>query len=1335
MRSLRITCLKKRADFSAGLYSAAFLALCFLSPISNADIYSASAALSDGDYETAAKEFTRLAEAGNDKAQAHLGYLYYAGEGVEQSYEKAVEWYRKAATQGNRDAQYNLAVSYAFGEGNRQDLTEAAVWYRRAAEQGHTVSQYSLAISYAYGEGVPQDLEEAARWFEMAAEQGYTRAQVHLGSIYHTGEGVEQDYKEAARWYRMAADRGGDATAQYNLGKMYRSGRGVEQDYAQAKRWFRLSANQGYAAARDELSSLERSAAATITTRTIQTKPSLSDNNDNQSIQQLIAQPATKQPTPEKTANISETTIDKTDTLASEEAAPKQEGFFSRIGRLFSSEDSATSVTDSNPGLTAETDEPETVSELSTSDVESVAMLDEEDKSDAEASTVDNVNESIDAAGKTIANKTAAVGNTEDIPVKEEVMPPGGRSSAAIQESLSPVIDVDTIETEENVAADESVTLPVVESDVAATSAIYDSEEVRLEAAETESSATKDGRQSGVFTQLDSLSGGADERQTGSDDKGLALAETSKKDAEVSHDEPAAVGDSVETLADKTAKTDDSKPETTVNQSKDRISVIETNIEESSNTITAPSSDTVEPVIQVTEEAPATKTNIDRETINDAEFETQEEEKEEEKKGFFSSIGEFFSDDMNVNVVGEEPIVTTKVDKSPAVENELARYSIAKGQQAILNEDYSEAAKQFIPLAEAGNSEAQSYLGSLYYVGNGVEQDLSKSYEWYRKAAEQGNRDAQYSIGNMYLLGQGVEQNNAEAAKWYSMASEQGHIAASYNLENLQKLEALNQKNAMRQAEIEAAQQAQTLTESNPEEIEISEESTAAIENNNDEDNIEAILTDEDNDVGTDGEIETEDDDEIVVEAEAGNDPETIVAESSTDSEISTPTSDETESVELAAADVEAQRQGNSEAISSGFFDSLSGNNESEPAALKTTDQLPEPRDELPQADDLAEQTGDVLDIQLVEKDSSVDNVANTEPAENNSLNEGPEEKTGIAGFLGRLFSGDEETPEPEDTPIINENEQLAMMETSRLESDESNVVDDEIITSDLSNIDAVNTAEADLKAQAIQGDAEAQYQVGAQYYAGDNSKQDFAQAALWYRRAAQQGNADAQYSLGNMFLLGEGVDDDSSQAAYWYALAAEQGHVSASANLENLNKTIPPVAVSTDTNTDRLMLIDNQENMVDMAASATGQSEYETGLAYAFGDGVPQNNRMAFNYFLKAAEKGYALAQYKAGVAYAYGEGVRQDYKSAADWYRKAAEQGHTIAQRNLATMYLNGNGIQKDKVQALAWYQVVAANGNAMDVHRRDMLQNKLSELELSQSETLAGEITSRLNNAPSL
>lgn len=212
-------------------------------------------ALAEGDLTRAAQIFTRLAEAGDAEAQAHIGYMYYVGEGVEADLARAVDWYRLAAVQGNRDAQYNLAVAYAFGEGVPQDDGEAAIWYRRAAEQGSAIAQYSLGMSYALGEGVPRDDAEAIKWYRAAAAQDYAAAQYNLGYSYRTGHGVAADEAEAIRWFEAAAQNG-HASAQYSLGYMYRSGRGVRRDVDEAIKWYRLAAAQGHPDARADLASL-----------------------------------------------------------------------------------------------------------------------------------------------------------------------------------------------------------------------------------------------------------------------------------------------------------------------------------------------------------------------------------------------------------------------------------------------------------------------------------------------------------------------------------------------------------------------------------------------------------------------------------------------------------------------------------------------------------------------------------------------------------------------------------------------------------------------------------------------------------------------------------------------------------------------------------------------------------------------------------------------------------------------------------------------------------------------------------------------------------------------
>ena len=69
----------------------------------------------------------------------------------------------------------------------------------------------------------------------------------------------------------------------------------------------------------------------------------------------------------------------------------------------------------------------------------------------------------------------------------------------------------------------------------------------------------------------------------------------------------------------------------------------------------------------------------------------------------------------------------------------------------------------------------------------------------------------------------------------------------------------------------------------------------------------------------------------------------------------------------------------------------------------------------------------------------------------------------------------------------------------------------------------------------------------------GRGVPQDYTQAALWYRKAAEQGNAEAQYDLGALYVKGQGVPQDYAQAALWYRKAAEQGDAEAQWRLGGL--------------------------------------------------------------------------------------------------------------------------------------------------------------------------------------
>jgi TPR repeat protein len=61
------------------------------------------------------------------------------------------------------------------------------------------------------------------------------------------------------------------------------------------------------------------------------------------------------------------------------------------------------------------------------------------------------------------------------------------------------------------------------------------------------------------------------------------------------------------------------------------------------------------------------------------------------------------------------------------------------------------------------------------------------------------------------------------------------------------------------------------------------------------------------------------------------------------------------------------------------------------------------------------------------------------------------------------------------------------------------------------------------------------------------------AQAAHWYRLAAEQGYARAQFNLGLMHEDGRGGPKNEQQAYFWWLLAAAQGKAEAARNRDRI--------------------------------------------------------------------------------------------------------------------------------------------------------------------------------------
>ncbi|MGH9549163.1 MAG: hypothetical protein ACRD3W_07310, partial [Terriglobales bacterium] len=99
-------------------------------------------------------------------------------------------------------------------------------------------------------------------------------------------------------------------------------------------------------------------------------------------------------------------------------------------------------------------------------------------------------------------------------------------------------------------------------------------------------------------------------------------------------------------------------------------------------------------------------------------------------------------------------------------------------------------------------------------------------------------------------------------------------------------------------------------------------------------------------------------------------------------------------------------------------------------------------------------------------------------------------------------------------------------------------------------------------------------------------------------------------------------------------------------------------------------------------ATGAAADSFEEAFSAYSRGDYA-----QAIKLFRLAAAQGNALAQYNLGVIYDKGEGMPQDYQEAMKWYRLAAAQGDGRAQSILANMYFTGKGVRQDLVRTHMW------------------------------------------------
>lgn len=233
-------------------------------------------------------------------------------------------------------------------------------------------------------------------------------------------------------------------------------------------------------------------------------------------------------------------------------------------------------------------------------------------------------------------------------------------------------------------------------------------------------------------------------------------------------------------------------------------------------------------------------------------------------------------------------------------------------------------------------------------------------------------------------------------------------------------------------------------------------------------------------------------------------------------------------------------------------------------------------------------------------------------------------------------------------------------------------------------------------------GDAGAQYQLGLDYQLGLSGPRDLGAARNWFSRSALQNNPKAMGASGFMMLMGQGGPVDPAGAEAMLERAGQLGEPSALANLAEarllrlgasalpeavrlLEQAVAAGAVNARYRLGRLLYegdgiprdLARGIAMLEEAAARDNPSALVY-LGYQIatgGEGLPHDDRRAFDYTLRAAEMGLDFAENELGRYFENGVGVAKDIGKAAFWYRRAFEQGEPNAAYNLAMLARDGH------------------------------------------------------------
>jgi hypothetical protein len=97
-------------------------------------------------------------------------------------------------------------------------------------------------------------------------------------------------------------------------------------------------------------------------------------------------------------------------------------------------------------------------------------------------------------------------------------------------------------------------------------------------------------------------------------------------------------------------------------------------------------------------------------------------------------------------------------------------------------------------------------------------------------------------------------------------------------------------------------------------------------------------------------------------------------------------------------------------------------------------------------------------------------------------------------------------------------------------------------------------------------------------------------------------------------------------------------------------------------------------------------------------------------------ADHGDADAQWQMAVRYHNGEGVPQDDAQAMQWFQLAADQGNVASQAALGAYYWAGRGVPEDLVKAYMWSTIALRGGDENSNARLEGLASRMTRAQVA-------------------